>query len=163
MKRELVITAFLIIGLVAGLLGLLIGLTFGSMERREIKRENEILRGAWEALDTEYDTLNETYEWLKDHSFTYYVEGNAISISNVAIIKDVTFGYTVNGTITNISNKPIEIVYIYLILRNPDGTAYFNPNKYDRIESLYIDESATFEFQTVYLEKTQTVEFLLMY
>lgn len=162
MKRELVITAFLIIGLVAGLLGLLIGLTFGSMERREIKRENEILRGAWEALDTEYDTLNETYRWLKDHSFTYYVEGNAINISNVAIIED-WLGYTVNGTITNISNKPIETVYIYLILRNPDGTADFDPYEFDTIESLYIDESTTFEFEWISIDETQTIEFLLIY
>ena len=173
MKKELIVTACLIIALVAGLL---IGLRWGSMERREIKRENEILREAWdalhtdheallleyEALNTEYNTLNETYRWLKDHSFTYYVEGNAINISNVAIIEG-WLGDTINGTMTNISNEPLETVYIYLILRNPDGTADFDPYKFDTIESLYIDESATFEFYSVFIDETQTVEFLLIY
>jgi hypothetical protein len=64
--------------------------------------------------------------------------------------------WTINGIITNISNEPIEIVYVYLILRNPDGTIDFSTSKYDKIENLYVGETQSFEFSYIYYNESQT-------
>jgi len=103
------------------------------------------------------------YEELKKHSFTYYVVGDAINISNVGIYYEGWLYWTINGTVTNISDKPIQTLYVYLILRNPDGTAVFDPYEYEKIENLYIGETATFEFSIWDYDESQTVEFLLIY
>lgn len=73
------------------------------------------------------------------------------------------WSWTVNGTITNIGDKPIEKVYVYLILRNPDGSADFRTYDYDLIENLYMGESETFEFTWITIEEGQTVEIFLVY
>lgn len=71
--------------------------------------------------------------------------------------------WTINGTITNISGKPIKTVYVYLILRNPDGTVVFEPWDYEKIENLYIDETAAFEFSGITYNEGQTIELFLVY
>ncbi|MEM3761003.1 MAG: hypothetical protein QXZ02_07860 [Candidatus Bathyarchaeia archaeon] len=116
-------------------------------------------------LQNQVNDLNATYTWLKQHSFTYYTVGNDINISNFGIYKEYEWfdWYIINGTITNISNKPIETVYVYLILRNPDGTAEFSTSNYDRIENIYVGETATFEFSYIYYNEGQTVEIFLVY
>ena len=123
----------------------------------KLKDENDELR-------LQYESLNVTYTWLKQHSFTYYTVGNAINISNIGInIRHPIFGdVIVNGTITNIGDKPMENVCVYLILRNPDGTTDFSPYRYERIENLYIGESASFEIYAEY-DEGQTVELFLVY
>jgi len=54
-------------------------------------------------------------------------------------------------------------VYVYLILRNPDGSADFRTYDYDLIENLYMGESETFEFTWITIEEGQTVEIFLVY
>jgi len=49
------------------------------------------------------DDLNATYTWLKHHSFTYWIVGNDINISNVGIFEN--FIFIINGTVTNICRK----------------------------------------------------------
>jgi predicted PurR-regulated permease PerM len=117
------------------------------------------------SLQNQINDLNATYIWLKHHSFTYYTVKNDIKISNVGIYKVSEWfdEYTINGTITNISNKPIETVCVYLILRNPDGTAIFNTWDYEKIENLYIGETAAFEFYGITYNENQAVEILLIY
>jgi hypothetical protein len=39
-------------------------------------------------LQSQIDDLNATYNWLKQHSFTYYVTQDYVNISNVCIYKD---------------------------------------------------------------------------
>jgi len=114
-------------------------------------------------LQTWLNSLNATYTWLKQHSFTYYTVGDAINISNVGIFSEWLDYWTINGTITNISDKPIETVYVYLILRNPDGTAEFESYNYVKIEDLYIGETAVFEFSYIVYDESQTVEIFLIY
>lgn len=109
--------------------------------------------------------LKDQYQCLKQHSFTYYTVGDAINISNIEIFRESEWlnWWTVNGTITNISDKPIERVYLYLILRNPDGTADFTPYDYEEIGNLYIGETAPFEFTLYDYNESQTVEIFLVY
>ena len=129
----------------------------------DLEDENDELWLTVWSLTLQYDTLNTSYTWLEQHSFTYYTVGNAINISNVGIFKEWLFGWTINGTITNISNKPIETVYVYLILRNPDGTTDFDTWDYVEIGNLYIDETAPFEFPYSSYDESQTVEIFLVY
>ena len=116
-------------------------------------------------LEDKNELLEGENTWLKQHSFTYYTVGDAINISNVGIFKEYEWWdyVTINGTITNISDKPIETVYVYLILRNPDGTAEFESYNYDMIENLYIGETEPFEFSYIYYDESQTVEIFLIY
>ncbi|MBA7468576.1 hypothetical protein ES707_03827 [subsurface metagenome] len=133
-------------------------------ENKFLEDENDELWLTIWSLRSQYDTLNTTHTWLKQHSFTYYTVGDAINISNVGIFNGHYWTCTINGTITNISDKPIETVYVYLILRNPDGTAVFDTWDYDIIENLYIDETSPFEFSTVWdYDESQTVEIFLVY
>jgi len=108
--------------------------------------------------------LRDENDQLRQHSFTYYIVGNDINISNVGIFEREWFGWTINGTITNVSNKPIETIYVYLILRNPDSTADFEDYRYEKIENLYIGETEPFEFQLIYEPtESQTIELFLVY
>jgi predicted PurR-regulated permease PerM len=131
------------------------------------EKENTIasLNSEITSLQNQINDLNATYIWLKHHSFTYYTVKNDINISNVGIYKvsELFDEYTINGTITNIGNKPIETVYVYLILRNPDGTSVFDTWDYEKIENLYIGETATFEFAYITYNENQSVEILLIY
>jgi len=124
--------------------------------------EIETLESQVDELRLQYNLLNTSYTWLKQHSFTYYTVGDAINISNVGIFEE-WFYWTINGTITNISDKPIETVYVYLILRNPDGTAVFNTWDYEEIKNLYIGETEPFEFSVYEYDESQTVEIFLVY
>ena len=153
----------LVIGVIVGLIiGTCLGYSSTIGEISKLRDENIQLKLQLESLNVTYHTLNAKYTWLKQHSFTYYTVGNDINISNVGIYKGV-WSYTINGTITNISNKPIKTVYVYLILRNPDGTADFDPWCYEKIENLYIGETATFKFSLITYKEDQTVEILLIY
>jgi len=148
--------------LLCGLAGVIANYTsIISGKDNTIAVKNSLISGLQEQLEK----LNASYIWLKQHSFTYYVVGNTINISNIGIFQKVymTNWYTVNGTITNIGDKPIKEVYVFLILRNPDGTIDFSPSYYDKIENLYMGESDTFEFALVTIEEGQTVELFLVY
>jgi valyl-tRNA synthetase len=127
-----------LIGIIVGLLiGAGLGYSSALGDIAKLRDENKQLRLWCESLNAPYHALNLTYNWLKQHSFTYYTVKNDINISNVGIYKG-WFMYTINGTITNIGNKPIKTVYVYLILRNPEGTADFSSFSHDVIENLYI-------------------------
>ena len=132
--------------------------------------ENNTLQDQVDTLQLQISSLNTSlqevrlqYEELKRHSFTYYVVDDAINISNIEIFYKEWWGWTINGTVTNISNKPIQTLYVYSILRNPDGTADFYPSEYEEIENLYIGETATFELSIYDYDESQTVEILLIY
>ena len=139
--------------------------------------ENNTLQGQVDTLQSQISSLNASlqeaiaerdalrlqYEELKRHSFTYYVVDDAINISNIGIFQESWVSWTINGTVTNISNKAIQTLYVYLIPRNPDGTADFDPFEYEEIENLYIGETATFEFSIYDYDESQTVEILLIY
>jgi hypothetical protein len=158
--------AMLVIGIIIGLVvGAGLGYSSTLAETARLRDEHDQLKLQFEGLNATYNTLNATYNWLRQHSFTYYIVGNEINISNVGIFKESEWfdWWTINGTITNISDKPIETVYVYLILRNPDGTADFSTSNYDEIENLYIGETATFEFSYVYYNESQTIEIFLIY
>jgi len=160
-RKWLILAIGIIVGVVVGA-GL--GYAFSLPLITKVRDENSKLMLQFDNLNTTYSTLNATYTWLKQHSFTYYVVDDCINISNVQIVK-VPFwdDWYVNGTVTNIDNKPIEVVYIYLILVNPDGTRDFNPYRYDTIENLYIGEVATFSIDTELYHEGQTVEIFLVY
>lgn len=120
----------------------------------------------YDALNNDYTQLQANYTWLKQHSFTYYTVGDTINISNLEITEREYFWetvYDIKGTITNIGDKPIEIVYVYLILKNPDGTCEFETYRYEKIENLYTGETASFEFSGIDYEEEQTVEIWLIY
>ena len=160
-SKWLIITA--VVGVTALLVGVVVGAVFGFASTlpqiQGLTDENDELR-------LQYENLNATYTWLKGHSFTYYTVGDAINISNLEIIEREYFWeivYDIEGTITNISDKPIESVYVYLILRNPDGIADFSTYRYEEIESLYIGETASFEFFGITYDEGQTVEIFLVY
>lgn len=115
-------------------------------------------------LRSSYDNLNATYTWLKQHSFTYYNVGDSLNISSLVIEKEDFWGRTtISGNITNISNEPIEEAYVYVILRNPDGTMYFTTYNYEEIENLYVGETAHFKITVYSCEEGQTVEIWLVY
>lgn len=107
------------------------------------------------------DDLNATYTWLKHHSFTYWIVGNDINISNVGIFEN--FIFIINGTATNIGTKPLKEVYVYAILVNPDGTKDFSPYRYDVINDLYMGETATFRITVWKYDESQKVELFLVY
>ena len=156
-SKWLIITA--VVGVTALLVGVIVGAVFGfASTLPQIQRltdENDELR-------LQYENLNATYTWLKGHSFTYYTVGDAINISNL----EVTYGYyslPVKGNITNISDKPIETVYVYVILRNPDGTTNFSTYNYEEIKNLYVGETAPFSVTIWDYDESQTVEIFLVY
>jgi len=163
----------LVIGIIVGLVvGAGLGYSFTLSETMKLKDENDELRLQYnglklqfESLNATYNTLNATYTWLKQHSFTYYTVGDDINISNIGIFRESEWfdWWTINGTITNVSDKPIETVYVYLILRNPDGTADFETYRYEKIENLYIGETEPFEFSYINYNESQTVELFLVY
>lgn len=156
----------LVIGIIVGLVvGAGLGYSSTLAENVKLRGENDQLRLQLESLNATCNTLNATYTWLKQHSFTYYTVGNEINVSNVGIFRESEWfdWYTINGTITNIGDKPVETVYVYLILRNPDGTADFSTSNYDKIENLYIGETAPFEFSYIDYDESQTVEIFLVY
>ncbi len=98
------------------------------------------------SLENEIESLKDENTWLKQQSFTYYTVGDAINISSVEIEIDTWFDdTTVKGNITNISNKAMDEVWVYVILRNPDGTIYFDSWKYEIITDLYIGETTNFD------------------
>lgn len=127
------------------------------------KSQISFLEASIFSLENAIESLEDENTWLKQHSFTYYTVGDAINISNVGIFEEWLFGWTINGTITNISDKPIETVYVYLILRNPDGTADFDTWDYEEIGNLYIGETSPFEFPYSSYDGSQTVEIFLVY
>ena len=170
MERKWLIAA---VGIIIGLvIGAGLGYAFILAQTIKLRHENDELRSQYndlkleyESLNTTYTTLNATYTWLKHHSFTYYTAGDDINVSNIGIFRKTEWfdWWTINGTITNIGDKPIETVYVYLVLRNPDGTIDFSTSGYDKIENLYIGETATFEFSYIDYDESQTVEIFLVY
>jgi len=122
------------------------------------------LKQNYTTLNTEHTQLEANYTWLKQHSFTYYTVGDALNISSIEIEKDTYFDWTtVKGNITNISNNAIDEVYVYALLRKPDETIYFRDWSYEKIEDLYIGETASFEIGLSSYEEGQTVEIWLVF
>lgn len=125
-----------------------------------------VLLSNYSSLHAEYTQLKENYTWLKQHSFTYYTVGDALNMSLLEIEEEDGFwGYTtISGNITNISNNAIEEVYVYALLRNPDGTMFFSYyDSYDRIVDLYIGETASFEIGLSSYVEGQKVEIWLVF
>ena len=161
-RNVAIILGIIVIILFAGLAGVVINYTSIINEKvNTIASLNSQIASLQETINM----FNTSYTWLKQHSFTYYIVNDAINISNIGIFQESGFWneWTINGTVTNISDKPIQTLYVYLILRNPDGTADFDPYEYERIDDLYIGETATFEFSIYDYDETQTVEILLVY
>jgi hypothetical protein len=115
-------------------------------------------------LQNQVDSLNATCNWLKQHSFTYYVVQNSVNISNVQIYGGgwMWYLYYLNGTVTNIGTKPLEKVYIYAILVNPDGMRDFSPDRYTVVTDLWVGEIATFTIGLEGYKENQTVEFFVI-
>lgn len=116
----------------------------------------------YDALNNDYTQLQANYTWLKQHSFTYHTVGDTINISDVTIEYGFLNYCSITGSITNISNKPIGTVYVFLVVRNSDGTIDSTPDDYREINGLYMNETVPFEF-TYLLDEDQTVEIQLIY
>ena len=56
-----------------------------------------------------------------------------------------------------------EEIWVYVLLRNLDGTIYFRDWSYEKIEDLYIGETASFDILLLSYEEGQTVEIWLVY
>jgi len=153
----------IVLGIVAIIL--LIGLVGAIVNYTSIINEKDAtissLNSQIQQLQAQLSNLNASYIWLKQHSFTYYVVGNDINISNVGIYRG-WFYTIVNGTVTNIGNKPVKELYIYAILVDPDGTRHFSPYDYDKVTDLYMGETATFAID-VAVEENQTVTLFVIY
>ena len=129
-----------------------------------LNAEHTQLEQDYTTLNSEHTQLEDNYTWLKQHSFTYYAVGDSINISSVEIEIDTWYDYTtVKGNITNISNEPVEEVWVYVILRNPDGTMYFDSWKYEIIADLYIGETASFDITCYSYVEGQNVEIWLVF
>ena len=140
-------------------------LTTKNAQILDLEDENDELR-------LQYNTLNTTYTWLKQHSFTYYTVGDDsiisvgddIRISNVGIYEvGGPIGWIISGTITNIGNKPIGPIYVYRVLRNPDGTADFSTYDYVEVLHLFVGETRLFTFPSIDYDEIQTIEVFLVY
>jgi chaperonin cofactor prefoldin len=135
------------------------------------KSQISSLKASVLGLEDEIESLNAENSRLKQDCFMYYTVGDSINISNLGSTeKEELFDelcFDLNGTITNIGDKPIETVYVYLIIRNPDDTADFRLYWRDEIENLYIGESATFEFTYISYDEswgiTPIVEIFVIY
>ena len=133
-------------------------------EYNQLEQNYATLNSEHAQLNENYTNLEQNYTWLKQHSFTYYTVSGALNISSIEIEIDTFFeDTTVRGNITNIGNEPINEVYVYALLRNPDGTMYFDYWKYEKIENLYIGETASFEIWFYSYVEGQTVEIWLVY
>ena len=173
MDKKLLFTSivFLVVGLAAGYgFGYLVNMSqIQALETRisNLEIEKNSLISSYNALDATHSNLLSNYTWVKQHSFTYYEVGNAINISSLEIeepLPESVFRTTkVRGNITNISNKSLKEVYVYVILRNQDGTMYFGTSDYEEIKDLYIGETANFEIWVYSYTEGQTVEFWLLY
>lgn len=159
-RKWLILAIGIIVGVVVGAS---LGYTFSLPQITKVSGENNKLMLQLDDLNAIYNTLNATYTWLKQHSFTYYIVQDSINLSNIQIFQKFSLWYYLNGTITNIGAKPIEVVYVYAILVNPDGTKNFSPYRYEKIEHLYIGETATFEIEITEYDESQTVELFLVY
>jgi hypothetical protein len=160
-RKWLMLVIGIIVGLVVGA-GLGYSSTLGEIAK--LRDENDQLRLQFESLNATHNTLNATYTWLRQHSFTYYIVGNDINVSNVGIFKNPWWlDWTINGTVTNISDKPIKTIYVYVIFVNPNGTKEFSPYRYAVISDLYIGETATFSVNSEVYQENQTIELFLVY
>jgi hypothetical protein len=120
------------------------------------------LQGNVTYLQNQIRDLNASYIRLKQ--LKYYEVGGSIRVSSLDVEIDEWFKETkVRGNITNIGDKPIKVVYVYALLRRPDGTIYFSPSSYEKIENLYMGETASFEIWLWSYTENQTVEILLIY
>lgn len=130
----------------------------------ELEVENNNLGSSYNALNNTYTDLLSNYAWLKQHSFTYYEVNDALNISSLKIEKHSYYEWTIiSGNITNIGDKPIEEAYVYVILRNPDGTMRFDSYLYEKIEDLYIGETAYFDMTVYSYQEGQTAEIWLVF
>lgn len=147
--------------LAVGLAGAIVGYTSILNER-----DNTIasLNSQITEKDSQISSLNASYNWLRQHSFTYYMVGNDINVSNIGIWKKPWWSdWTINGTLINVGDKPIKTIYIYVIFVNPDGSKDFSPYRYAVINDLYMGETATFSINSEVYQENQTVEIFLVY
>jgi len=126
----------------------------------------ETLESNYLDLRSKYETIQKKYTYLQSHSFTYYVADNKLNITDLQI--DWGWFTTIKGNITNISNTPIEIVYVYVIVRNQDGAILLgtlSSLQYDKLENLYIGETMPFEVEYWIgtLTGNEIIEILLIY
>jgi hypothetical protein len=167
-KKVVIILGIICIILAVGLIGAIINYTsilkekdgvIASLNSQVMSKDAQIVD-----LQSQIDDLNATYNWLKQHSFTYYVVQNSVNISNVQIYGGgwMWYLYYLNGTVTNIGTKPLEKVYIYAILVNPDGTRDFSPDRYTVVTDLWVGEIATFTIGLEGYEENQTVEIFVV-
>lgn len=136
------------------------------------KSQISSLKASVLGLENEIESLKDENTWLKQHSFTYYTVGDDTSISvgddirisNVVIYEvGGPIGWVISGTITNIGDKPIGPIYVYRVLRNPDGTADFSTHTYVEILHLFVGEIKLFTFPSIDYDEIQTVEIFLVY
>lgn len=106
--------------------------------------------------------LRKDYEDLQRSSFTYYTVGNTFNITDLEIEYGWLLSY-VRGKVTNIGNTPVKDLYVFVILRNPDGTSDFDPSDYDHLENIYPGETNEFEISLWEIKEDQKVELLLIY
>jgi len=165
-KKVVIILGIICIILAVGLIGAIINYTsilkekdgvIASLNSQVMSKDAQIVD-----LQSQIDDLNATYNWLKQHSFTYYVTQDYVNISNVCIYKELSLWYYVNGTVTNTGNKPIKTVYIYAILVNPDGSKDFSPYRYATVSDIWMGETATFAIDISEYKEDQTVEFFVI-
>lgn len=132
-------------------------------EYNQLEQNYATLNSEHIQLDENYTNLEQNYTWLKQYSFTYYTASGALNISSIEIEIEFIDYTTVRGNITNISSNPIDEVYVYALLRNPDGIMYFDYWKYEKIVDLYIGETASFDILFCSYVEGQTVEIWLVY
>ena len=133
-------------------------------EYNQLEQNHATLNSDHAQLNENYTYLEQNYTWLKQHSFINYTVGDSVNITSVEIEIDTWYDWTrVKGNITNVSNKAIDEVYVYALLRKPDGTIFFSSYRYDRIVDLYIGETASFEISFYDYVEGQTVEIWLVY
>jgi len=136
------------------------------------KSQISSLKASVLGLENEIESLKDENTWQKQHSFTYYTVGDDTSISvgddirisNVVIYEvGGPIGWVISGTITNIGEKPIGPIYVYRVLRNPDGTADFSTHTYVEILHLFVGEIKLFTFPSIDYDESQTVEIFVIY
>jgi len=97
---------------------------------------------------------------------TYYTVDERFNITDLRVGVKSYPGYAtgyIRGNITNIGDELIDTVYVYIILRNPDGTSDFDPEMYDELENLSPGETVEFEVLHFGFYKEQPFEVLLIY